>query len=80
MLKTTPGIEYDVNKRWEKGVAHHPKSKALIERISELDWELLNGYFDFKYGGDGDNGETLMYLMDIIFEEQDAAANKGPIS
>jgi hypothetical protein len=72
MLKKTPEIEYDINQRWASGTPHHPKSEALLRRIDQLDWELLDGHFDFKIGGDGDNGETLMYLMDIYFEECDA--------
>ena len=79
MFKKTSGIEYDINKRWESGTSHHPKSVELMTRVINLDWELMNGWFDFKTGGDGDNGENLMYLMDIFFEEQDAAANMGSI-
>jgi hypothetical protein len=70
-MKKLTGIEYDINVRWENGVEHHESSKKLMERINQLDWEFLNGYFDFKTGGDGDNGETLMYLLDIYFEELD---------
>jgi hypothetical protein len=69
MFKKTPKVEYDINKRWEKGTPHHPKSLKLMKRVNELDWELLKGSFDFKTGGDGDSGETLMYLLDIYFEE-----------
>ena len=76
MLKKTPNVEYDVNKRWETGTPHHPKSLALMRRIDELDWALLNGHFDFKTGGDGDNGEHLMYLLDIYFEEMDGNLTK----
>lgn len=79
MLQKTPGVEYDVNKRWESGTPHHPKSAELMKRMSDLDWELLDGGLDLKCGGDGDIGESIMYLMDIYFEEQDATANKGPI-
>jgi hypothetical protein len=79
MFRKTPGVEYDVNKRWESGTPHHPKSLALMDRVKELDYDAIEGYFDFKTGGDGDNGEMLMYLLDIYFEENDAAANKGPI-
>lgn len=64
-------VERDINKRWERGTPHHPKSKALMHKLAELDWELLKGHFDFKTGGDGDSGETLMYLMDVMFEEED---------
>lgn len=57
--------------RWEKAISHDPRSVALMQSLSDLDWEFLSGHFDFKTGGDGDNGETLMYLMDIHFERQD---------
>lgn len=71
MLKKTPGIEYNIDKRWESGTPHHPKSIELMKRIDQLDWALLEGNLDFKTGGDGDSGETLMYLLDIFFEEKD---------
>lgn len=62
----------NVEERWEAGIDHDPRSEALFHRIRRLDME--NGdYFWFSYGGDGDNGERLMYLLDIYFEEQDNA-------
>ena len=77
-MKKIPGIEYDINKRWEKGDPHHPKSVDLFKRIAEIDSALCGDYFCWKSGGDGDNGESLMYEMDIYFEEQSAlAAEKG---
>ena len=66
-------VERDINKRWEKGIEHHPKSIALFERIRKIDFELCSDYFRWKQGGDGDNGETFMYQLDIIFEEDDEA-------
>ena len=71
MLKKTPGIEYNIDKRWKSGKPHHPKSIKLVKRVDELDWALLEGSLDLKTGGDGDSGETLMYLLDIVFEEED---------
>ena len=45
---------------------HNPKSKEIYDFISKLDFE--NGdYFCFKSGGDGDNGEFLMDLLDCYF-------------
>lgn len=45
---------------------HNPKSKEIYDFISKLDFE--NGdYFCFKSGGDGDNGELLMDLLDCYF-------------
>ena len=69
ILMFTDIIE-DPNKRWEQGIEHHPKSIILFDYISALDFKY-GDYFCFKSGGDGDNGELLMYLMDAYFEERD---------
>jgi hypothetical protein len=60
--------ELTINERWEQGVAHDPRSVALYESIAKIDYEECDDSFCFKSGGDGDNGETLMYLLDIHFE------------
>ena len=65
------GIEYNLNKRWEEGTPHHPESIRLMKRLMEIDFELCDDYFCWKKGGDGDNGEALMYELDIYFEEED---------
>ena len=47
-------------------VEHNPKSKEIYNFISEVDF--VNGdVFYFKSGGDGDNGEMLMSLLDEYF-------------
>ncbi len=65
-------IIYDVNERWENGVAHHPKAEEIFALLSESDWVFCNDYFCWKSGGDGDNGETLMYSLSIMLELKDA--------
>lgn len=65
------GVEYDINKRWEEGIEHHPKSIELYKKIANIDFVFCGDYFCWKSGGDGDNGEALMYLLDIHFEEED---------
>lgn len=65
------GVEYDIGNRWEKGIEHHPKSIALMERLIDIDFVFCDDHFCWKKGGDGDNGEALMYELDIIFEEDD---------
>ena len=60
----------DPGERWEKGVEHHPKSLELFAHIAKVDFECCGDYFCWKSGGDGDNGETLMYEMDSFFEMQ----------
>jgi hypothetical protein len=51
----------------ELDMSHHPKTIRLYERLVELD---VDDYFDFKSGGDGDNGEELMKLLDLYFKEE----------
>lgn len=61
-------VETDINKRWENGEEHHPKSVELFAALSEIDLKFGGDYFCWKSGGDGDNGEHLLYEMDIYFE------------
>jgi len=74
------GIEYDVEKRIQNGNPHHPKSLLLFDRLSEIDLLYGNDYFNWKVGGEGDNGEVLLCELDILFEERDFldAAEKNP--
>jgi hypothetical protein len=69
--KKIDGVEYDISKRWEEGIPHHPKSEELFKKIQEVDFVWNDDYFCWKYGGDGDNGEFLLYVLDIIFEEKE---------
>lgn len=62
--------------RWGEGVNHHPMSIRLMKFLQEHDWEDYDGYFDWRIGGDGDNGETLMYQMDAFFEHQDIVSGR----
>ena len=61
-------VETDINKRWENNIPHHPKSEELFKAIAKIDYELGGDFFCWKSGGDGDNGEHLMYELDIYFE------------
>jgi hypothetical protein len=42
--------------------------------LCEIDVLHYGDYFQWKVGGDGDNGETLMYEMDSYFEQQEQTA------
>lgn len=57
--------------RWGDGLKHHPKSLRLMEFLKDHDREDYGSVFDWNTGGDGDNGETLMYQMDAFFEMLD---------
>ena len=71
-----PKIDPQWDQRWVDGIEHHPKSEELMEHMQAVD--MQEGLpFDLSTGGDGDNGETLMYLMDSYFEKQDAILKKG---
>lgn len=57
--------------RWGGGIPHHPMSLRLMKFLDDHDFKDYGDYFCWKVGGDGDNGETLMYQMDAFFELQD---------
>jgi hypothetical protein len=57
--------------RWENGIKHHPMSLRLMEFLEEHDFNDYDDYFCWKMGGDGDNGEQLMFEMDPFFEMLD---------
>lgn len=61
------------NQRWETGVAHDPRSEEIYKSVAKIDFDLNDDGFCFKSGGDGDNGEELMYLLDEHFQRQDEA-------
>jgi hypothetical protein len=61
--------------RWSKGVNHHPLSNSIVRDLAEVDFEFFNDYFCWKVGGDGDNGETLMYEIDLLMELYDFEKN-----
>jgi hypothetical protein len=60
-----------ITDRWEQGIPHDPRSIALYKSIAKIDWEEGGDSMGFKCGGDGDNGESLMYLLDLHFEDED---------
>ncbi len=57
--------------RWEQDIPHDPRSEKLVRMLADIDEEYNNDTFNFKFGGDGDNGEELLYLFDIYFEVMD---------
>jgi hypothetical protein len=54
--------------RWGEGRDHHQMSERIVRFLVEHDFNDYNDYFCWKVGGDGDNGETLMYQLDAFFE------------
>ena len=66
-ISCSHGIICNPNVRWERGMPHNKASERLFDSISSIDYENGDAHC-FKKGGDGDNGEALMYLFDIHFE------------
>ena len=60
-----------INKRWENGMPHDKRSVEMVEFMRMLDWEDNGGALDIQMGGDGDNGEYMMFLLDVYFELKD---------
>ncbi len=60
-----------INERWETGIEHDPRSIEIYKFIEEYDFVFCNDHFCWKSGGDGDNGETLMYQLDEYFANKD---------
>ena len=56
--------------RWEQGIEHHPKSLIIQKGLKDQD---THGIWD--WGGDGDNGEDLLYQLDVIFSQEEINAN-----
>jgi hypothetical protein len=59
------GLVYD---RWNAGIEHHPNSIRLMKFLKKIDSNAYGDSFCWKTGGDGDNGETLMFQLDAFFE------------
>ena len=57
--------------RWEQGIEHDPRAEKIVRYAAKLDYEQCGDSLCLKMGGDGDNGEHLMYLLDCYFAEED---------
>jgi hypothetical protein len=67
----------NIEERWEKGIEHDSRSVEIYRAIAKIDFEQNDDYFNWKSGGDGDNGEALMYLLDVYFESTPSPEEKG---
>ncbi len=57
--------------RWGEGIDHYPMSLRLMDFLKEHDFNDYDDHFCWKSGGDGDNGEALMFQMDAFWELMD---------
>jgi hypothetical protein len=57
--------------RWAEGRPHHHMSEKIMDFLQDHDFHDHQDYFQWKSGGDGDNGEQLMFELDTFFEAQE---------
>ena len=62
------GIDYDLTAKWERGGERSEEAEKLAREIADLDWLLYGDALGLDFGGDGDNGEFLIDLINILFE------------
>ena len=60
---TMKKIITDIEKRWEMDIDHHKKSLDVQKILSKAT--------DLSFGGDGDDGEQILYALDIYFETEE---------
>lgn len=63
------------HQRWDAGLPHDPRSHEVFEMLRDADLDL---YFDWQSGGDGDNGEHLMFQLDSWYARKDRIAQPDP--
>lgn len=67
------GIDYDLFARWNRGEnKRSSKSEQLAREIADLDWLVGGDALSFRFGGDGDSGEFLIDLINLLFELHDS--------
>lgn len=52
--------------RQKEGIPHDPKSICIVKSLQKID-SADGNYFDWRIGGEGDNGEKLLYQLDVYF-------------
>lgn len=60
-------VDYKTD-RWAEGTPHRRDVQKIVKLLSSIDEHFFQNYFDWRIGGDGDNGETLMYELDVVFD------------
>jgi len=66
-----------IGERWEQGIPHDPRSEEIIRAMAKIDFEECDDSLQINVGGDGDNGETMMYILDCYFARRDCEGGSG---
>jgi len=69
-------ITIPVDERWEKNIPHDSRSEEIYKWLEEYDFKHGSDFFCWKSGGDGDNGEWLMFELDEFFAAKDKENEK----
>ena len=59
-------IDFDLTARWERGEERFDEAVQMAKDIADLDWLLSDNILELDFGGDGDNGEILIDLIDAL--------------
>lgn len=62
----TTNFAQQIEHRWKTGAEHHPLSLKIANALRTIDNEAH--YFNWRFGGDGDNGEELLLHLDVAIE------------
>ena len=68
LIVVTADNRLSVEQRWANEMPHHSRSEHIYSQLAEADTSIGDDRFGFKAGGDGDNGEHLMYLLDDLID------------
>jgi len=79
MTKKESVKDWKIEDRWNKGIPHNEDAEITGRLIGDVDFCHFNDYFEWRFGGDGDNGECLIYLLDELFDRGILTLNKDKI-
>lgn len=54
-----------IDERWEQGIDHYKEVRTLLRLMNTFE----EAYDLLECGGDGDPGETVMYILDELIDQ-----------
>lgn len=69
-------VMIDIAARRSEGLGHHPESIKLMQEMQAVDKENNHAAGEMM-DSDGDLGEHLMFLMDVVFEQRELVVRTG---
>ncbi len=62
-----------IEERWEAGVPHHPLAEEFYQFLRKTN---VADSADWRFGGDGDNGEDILLALSEFFDHLDKKKKK----